>query len=60
MRFAPFLLEGIKQTVRNDIKGQEVSPNEMIEIVQEIKIKINNKVIVEVKYYYIEIIIYQA
>ncbi|WP_175483357.1 hypothetical protein [Bacillus sp. 71mf] len=50
MRFAPFLLEGIKQTVRNDIKGQEVSPNEMIEIVQEIKIKINNKVIVEVKY----------
>ena len=43
------LPEGTKQTVRVDIRGQEVSPDEIIELVQKIKTKTNDNVTIEIK-----------
>ncbi|MGR9634976.1 hypothetical protein ACU82A_27440 [Bacillus cereus] len=43
------LPEGTKQTVRVDIRGQEVSPDEIIELVQKIKTKTNDNATIEIK-----------
>ncbi|EMA6342830.1 WXG100 family type VII secretion target [Bacillus cytotoxicus] len=43
------LPEGTKQSVRVDIRGQDIEPDEILDLVQKIKEKTNDKVTIEIK-----------